>query len=155
MKMNKIIQHGNIKPTILYPCCLCILSICPGPTTTHPSINNYQVRRNFLILQHQSHNKFFLANLTYFFLLPYQLSMDWVWSPNCSVVDKRCYDHMALKDHMDYVFVMDYDMKNPDAGACTAWANSPYNLTKYGGWNLFYSNPQKLKGLESTVLYIN
>ena len=37
-----------------------------------------------------------------------QLSIDVAWSPGC--VDGRCFDHLGLSEHVDYMVLMAYDV---------------------------------------------
>jgi di-N-acetylchitobiase len=63
--------------------------------------------------------------------LPYsQVTYDVAWSPNC--IDGRCYDYLAISKIVDFVFVMDYDMRSQIWGPCVASANSPPQLGHAG-----------------------
>ena len=59
-----------------------------------------------------------------------QLSIDVAWSPAC--VDGRCFDHLGLSQHMDYMVLMAYDESSQVLGPCIAMANSPLLKTMQG-----------------------
>ena len=60
-----------------------------------------------------------------------QLTFDAAWSP--SGVDDRFYDLRAIARHVDYLFVMAYDMRSQMWGPrCAARANSPLPLVRRG-----------------------
>ncbi|XP_030850869.1 di-N-acetylchitobiase [Strongylocentrotus purpuratus] len=59
-----------------------------------------------------------------------QVTFDVAWSPDC--IDLRCYDHKAIADTVDFVFVMSYDEQSQIFGDCIAKANSPYDQTAQG-----------------------
>jgi len=64
-------------------------------------------------------------------LIPYaQVTFDVAWSPNC--IDKRCYDYSSIARTVDFVVVMDYDMRSQIRGPCVASANSPPSLGHAG-----------------------
>eukprot|EP01111_Echinosteliopsis_oligospora_P002293 TRINITY_DN1336_c0_g1_i1.p1 TRINITY_DN1336_c0_g1~~TRINITY_DN1336_c0_g1_i1.p1 ORF type:complete len:259 (+),score=45.55 TRINITY_DN1336_c0_g1_i1:42-779(+) len=66
--------------------------------------------------------------------LPYaQITADIAWSPNC--IDKRCYDYAAMGEILDFLIVMDYDMRSQIYGPCVASANSPLTLISAGYQN--------------------
>jgi len=74
-----------------------------------------------------------VQNLTAVFRInmPYaQVTYDVAWSPNC--IDLRCYDYAAISRMMDFVIVMDYDMRSQIRGPCVASANSPPHLVAEG-----------------------
>lgn len=59
-----------------------------------------------------------------------QITIDFAYAP--PHVDNRCYDYKALSDIVDFAFIMAYDERSQIVGNCTAWANSPYNMTMAG-----------------------
>ena len=59
-----------------------------------------------------------------------QLSIDVAWSPAC--VDGRCFDHLGLSQHVDYMVMMAYDESSQVLGPCIAMANSPLLKTMQG-----------------------
>ena len=62
---------------------------------------------------------------------PMQLAFDAAWSP--SGVDGRFYDLPAIARHVDFIFVMAYDVQSQMwSQACTAEANSPAPLVWQG-----------------------
>lgn len=58
------------------------------------------------------------------------MSFDVAWSPNC--IDKRCYDHVAIAESCDLLFVMSYDEQSQIFGDCIAMANAPVSQTIKG-----------------------
>ena len=58
------------------------------------------------------------------------LSIDVAWSPAC--VDGRCFDHLSLSQHVDYMVLMAYDESSQVLGPCIAMANSPLPKTMQG-----------------------
>lgn len=62
---------------------------------------------------------------------PLQLTFDVAWSPRG--VDGRFYDIAAIAKHVDFLFVMAYDMRSQMwAQVCTAEANAPLPLVQQG-----------------------
>jgi len=60
----------------------------------------------------------------------YQLTFDVAWSPKC--IDGRCYDFLGLSKIVEFLIVMDYDMRSQIFGPCIASANSPPALISDG-----------------------
>jgi len=60
----------------------------------------------------------------------YQLTFDVAWSPKC--IDIRCYDYLGLSKIVEFLIVMDYDMRSQIFGPCIASANSPPALIAQG-----------------------
>ena len=59
------------------------------------------------------------------------MTFDVAWSPDC--IDGRCYDVVTLSKSVDFLAVMTYDEMSQIFGPeCTAYANSPFNMTKSG-----------------------
>ena len=59
------------------------------------------------------------------------MTFDVAWSPDC--IDGRCYDVVTLSKSVDFLAVMAYDEMSQIFGPeCTAYANSPFNMTKLG-----------------------
>jgi len=52
-----------------------------------------------------------------------QVTYDAAWSPEC--IDGRCYDYKGISEAVDFLFVMDYDLRSQIFGPCIASANSP------------------------------
>ena len=52
-----------------------------------------------------------------------QLSIDVAWSPAC--VDGRCFDHLGLSQHVDYMVMMAYDESSQVLSPFITMANSP------------------------------
>ena len=59
-----------------------------------------------------------------------QLSIDVAWSPAC--VDGRCFDHLGLSQHVDYMVMMAYDESSQVLGPFIAMANSSLLKTMQG-----------------------